>query len=190
MLRAFSFPALLSLLVALGGPGFAVAQGPETAQQPDVAAEPEADPPGRVARLSFISGDVSFQSAEAGSPEDAVLNHPVTSGDRLLTGPKSRAELTMGVAAIRADENTDLSVAVLDDDLAQFVVNSGTVSIRVREIPSGTTFEVDTPQSAIRLLERGEYRVDVTSGGAATLAVREGDAEIDTGSGPVRVGAR
>jgi hypothetical protein len=190
MRPAFTFPALLSLLVALGGPGFASAQEPVTQEPQVTVAEPEVDPPGRVARLSFISGDVSFQSAEDGNPEDAVLNHPVTSGDRLMTGPRSRAELTMGVAAIRANENTDLSVAVLDDDLAQFVVNSGTVSIRVREIPSGTTFEVDTPHSAIRLLERGEYRVDVASDGAATLAVREGDAEIDSGSGPVRVGAR
>src|SRR5262245_5853430 len=91
-----------------------------------LAADP--DPPGRVARLSFMRGAVSFQAMDATNPEDAVLNRPLTSGDRIMTAGDSRAELTLGNAAIRLDERTDLPVSNLDSDIAQLEANSGVVA--------------------------------------------------------------
>lgn len=140
------------------------------------------DPPGRVARLSVIRGDVSFQAADAQAPEPAELNRPVTSGDRLLTESGSRAELTMGIAAIRLNEQTDLSIADLDDDRVRLEINSGTISVRLRQLDDGETFEIDMPHTTARLLRPGDYRVDVQPDGSTLLAVRSGEAETDDGN--------
>lgn len=152
-----------------------------------VVAQESADPPERVARLSFIRGDVTFQAADNEAPEQAVLNRPVTNGDRVMTGNDARAELTLGSAALRLDARTDVSIANLDADIAHVEVNSGTVAVTLRALESGDTFEVDAPNGTVRLLEPGEYRIEVAQDGAALLDVRSGAAEMDGGAGPTRV---
>ena len=147
----------------------------------------DVDPPGRVARLSTIEGNVTFQAEDAQTPEQAEINRPVTSGDRVLTETGSRAELSFGTAAVRLDERTDLSISNLDEDIAQIELNSGAMSVHLRELSQGDTFEIDTPNATIRLTQPGDYRVDVGSDGASTLSVRNGNAEIDSGSGAVHV---
>jgi hypothetical protein len=152
-----------------------------------LASAQEPDPPERVARLSFLRGDVTFQAADNEAPEQASLNRPVTTGDRIMTGNDARAELTLGGAALRLDARTDLTVANLDSDIAHVEVNSGTIGVTLRTLESGDTFEVDAPNGTVRLLEPGEYRIEAASDGAAILEVRSGAAEIDSGAGPTRV---
>ena len=58
------------------------------ALQPVIAGGPEisevmVDPPGRVARLSYLEGRVSLAADGTAEWVDAVLNRPLTSGDRL-----------------------------------------------------------------------------------------------------------
>ena len=48
---------------------------------PSRAAADEDDPPSRVARLSYINGQVSFSPAGADDWVAAVLNRPITTGD-------------------------------------------------------------------------------------------------------------
>ena len=43
----------------------------------------QADPPGRVARISFISGSVSFRPASIDEWSPATLNYPATIADHL-----------------------------------------------------------------------------------------------------------
>src|SRR5258708_35660400 len=88
-------------------------------------AQEDADPPGRAARLSYLSGSVSFQP---GSVEDwvpATLNRPVTIGDRLWTESGARAEFQIGSAAIRLNGRTNFSFINLDDRTTQIQVSQG-----------------------------------------------------------------
>src|SRR6187455_2854294 len=80
------------------------------------AAAAYADPPGRVGRVNYASGAVSFAPAEA--PDQwvqAPLNRPLTSGDRLWADAGSRAELHVGSTALRMSERTSVDVLNLDD---------------------------------------------------------------------------
>jgi len=144
----------------------------------------DTDPPARAARLSLMQGQVILQAAGAGAPEEAELNRPLTLGDRLMTDTGSRAELSVGTAAVRLDESTDLTIVNLDDDIAQIELNSGTLGIHLREFREGETFEIDTPNATVLLLKPGDYRIEVDSQGASVLAVRNGEAELDGGAGP------
>jgi hypothetical protein len=78
-----------------------------------------AEPPSRAARLGYLSGTVSF--SPAGQPDwvHAAVNRPLTTGDRLWTGPNSRAELQIGGAAIRMGPSTSMVLLNLDDRIAQ-----------------------------------------------------------------------
>ena len=56
----------------------------------------EGDPPGRVARLSYLNGHVSLQPSGEDQWTDASTNYVVTTGDRVYTDQGSRAELEVG----------------------------------------------------------------------------------------------
>ncbi len=149
------------------------------------------DPPGRAARLSYISGTVSFQP---GSVEDwvpATLNRPMTTGDRLWTEAGARAEVHLGTAAIRLNGRTNFTFLNLDDRITQIQVSVGTVSVRLRRLDEDESFEIDTPQLAMTLLRAGEYRVDVNEQGDTTIVgVRGGDAQVSSGSQAITLHAR
>ncbi len=63
---------------------------------PQRAAADEDDPPSRVARLSYAHGTVSFNPAGTDDWVSAVVNRPITTGDKLWTDNGSRAELHIG----------------------------------------------------------------------------------------------
>ena len=97
------------------------------------SAQQEADPPARVASLSQIDGSVAFAPAGETEWADAVLNRPITRGDRLWTDRGARAELHLGSAVLHVDSQTFLDLTDLDDDVLQASLNEGTVNARVRD---------------------------------------------------------
>src|SRR6185295_10808012 len=120
-----------------------------------------AEPPLRAARLSEISGTVSF--SPAGQPDwvRAVTNRPLTTGDRLWVAANSRAELQIGGAAIRLGGGTSLTLLNLDDRIAQVQLSQGTLRARVRRIGARQAVEVATPNLAFFLRRTGEFRINV-----------------------------
>jgi hypothetical protein len=141
------------------------------------------DPPSRVARLSYISGQVSFSPSGTDDWVSAVLNRPITTGDKLWTDQNSRAELHIGSAAIRLGDQTGFSFLNLDDRTVQVRLTEGTIGLRVRRLGQDETIEVDTPNLAFSVLRPGRYRINVNEAGDATIInVRDGEGEV-TGGG-------
>lgn len=142
----------------------------------------EQDPPSRVARISYLQGSVSFQPSGAGEWSNAVLNRPMTVGDRLWTDSKARAELQTGAALIHLNESTALSLLNLDDRTVQMRMAEGELSFRVREVREGELYEVDTPNLAFTVTRAGAFRVDVSEAGDFTgVTVFRGEAEVTAG---------
>ncbi|HYC43907.1 MAG TPA: DUF6600 domain-containing protein [Burkholderiales bacterium] len=139
-----------------------------------------ADPPGRVARLSYTAGAVSFAPAEA--PNDwiqAIVNRPLTSGDRLWADRGGRAELQVGPTAVRLAPYTALDILHLDDDRLQLRVLEGSVNVRVRDLDSNDVVEIATPEGAALVRQPGSYRVSVDpSADAARVTVNFGQADV------------
>ncbi len=150
---------------------------------PQRAAADDDDPPSRVARLSYINGNVSFNPAGTDDWVNAVVNRPITTGDKLWSDNGSRAELHIGSAAIRLASNTGFSFLNLDDRTAQIRVTEGTLSVRVRSLDQDETFEIDTPNLAFSVLRPGNYKINVNEAGDTTIVtVRDGEGEV-TGGG-------
>src|SRR5438876_2376206 len=155
------------------------------------AADDDDDPPSRVARLSYTHGNVSFNPAGTDDWVTAIVNRPITTGDKLWTDNGSRAELSIGSAAIRLSSNTGFSFLNLDDRTAQIRITEGTLNVRVRRLENDETFEIDTPNLAFSVLRPGNYKVDVNEAGDTTfVVVRDGQGEVTGGGSAYTIHSR
>jgi hypothetical protein len=142
----------------------------------------EGDPPSRVARISYLDGNVSFQPTGTEDWAAAAKNRPVTVGDKLWTDQDSRAELQAGEATLHLGSMTALSFLNLDENILQARIAEGAINFRVREMREGDLYEVDTPNLAFTVKEAGAFRVDVNENGDGTrVTVIRGEGEITAG---------
>jgi hypothetical protein len=147
------------------------------------AADDEEDPPTRVARLSHADGAVSFNPAGTDDWVNAVINRPMTTGDKLWSDNGGRAELHIGSASLRIGSTTGFSFLNLTDNVTQIQVTEGTIRVRVKRLEQDETFEIDTPNLAFSVLRPGTYRISVNEAGDTTVvSVFGGEGEV-TGGG-------
>lgn len=138
------------------------------------------DPPGRVARLSYTYGAVSFQPAGEDDWFPADFNRPLTTGDHVFADPSATGELELGTGTLLLGSQTALDILNLDDSAVQLRLTEGTLLIRLRTLGDQESFEVDTPNLAFSLLRTGLYRIQVKPDQATTLVtVRAGDGELN-----------
>lgn len=149
-----------------------------------------ADPPGRVARLNFLTGAVSLRPAGSDEWAAALPNRPLTTGDAIWADTASRAELHAGSTAIRINAQTELDITALDDNTMQLRLAQGSMTIRVRHLDDGQVYEIDTPNGAVTLGRAGEYRIDVMPDGATSMVdVWSGNAEVTSAGSSFAVDA-
>jgi len=143
------------------------------------AARADDDPPDRVARVSFLSGSVSFQPAGDDQWAEASLNRPLGTGDKVYTDKDSRVELEIGAADIRLDQSSTFNLLNLDDNAAQIELTEGTVNLHVRRVGAGQSYEVDTPTLAFVVNQPGNYRIDIAPQGDSTMVtVFDGNGDV------------
>jgi hypothetical protein len=143
---------------------------------------PAQDPPGRVARLNYTDGSVSYQVSGDTNWVQADPNRPLTTGDNLWADKDSRAEVHIASTAIRMSSETGISFLTLDDRTVQLQLAQGTIEVHLRHHVAGDAFEIDTPNLALTLTQSGEYRIATDpNGGSTTIVVREGAGEVNGG---------
>ena len=163
---------LASLLMLAVLPAF---QGPD---RPNTD-RPDRDPPGRVGRLSFVTGSVSFRPGDVDDWVAATVNYPLHDGDHLWTDNDARAEITVGSTAFRLAPQTGFGFLALDDRTVQVRLSQGSLNVRVRDLGEDESLEIDTPNGAVSLLRSGVYRLDVdTTGDTTSVTVRSGEGEV------------
>jgi hypothetical protein len=150
----------------------------------------ELDPPDRVARLSYVQGEVASlitepsDNSQNSSPTrewvPASLNYPFTTGDSLWVKGNSRTELQIGSASVRLDQNSDLVIDQLDDAVIALRLTNGAMNLFVKRMRSDESVSVDTPNGTIKINRPGEYRIDVTDRGTRTqVKIHSGEAQLD-----------
>lgn len=169
-------PAQVAAQDAPGGQDY---QGPQDSQDQT----PDQDPPGRVARLNFSQGSVSFQPGGENDWVDAVPNRPLVTGDNLWADDNSRAEIHIGSTAFRLGPQTGITLLEVSDNAAQIRLAQGSLIVRVLHVDDEDTYEIDTPNIAFTVLQPGEFRIDVDPDGNRTeLTVWHGRGQV-TGGG-------
>lgn len=166
--KSWTWMALLaSLAVVLQISTLAKAQDDGDQGPPDQ--DQSQDPPGRVARLNYSQGSISFRPAGEDDWVTAVPNRPMVAGDDLWADENSRAEVHVGSTAIRLGSKTGITFLALDDRTTQIRLAQGSIIMRVRHVDDDDNYEVDTPNLSLTLLQPGVYRVDVSQDGSQTI---------------------
>src|ERR1700683_5372522 len=139
----------------------------------------QADPPGRVARLSYVYGAASFRPGDVDDWAPIDFNRPLTTGDHVFVETAGTVELQIGSAALRMNSQASLEFLNLDDSNVQLRLTCGSRIFRPRYLGDQDNFEVDTPNLAFSLLRPGEYRIEVKPDSSTTLVtVRGGQGEL------------
>ena len=142
------------------------------------------DPSGRVARLQYLSGDVSVQPHGTGEWSQGSVIQPLTNGDNVWADENSRAELNLGSGQMRIDSETSLTLTNVNDTTVQVELHLGILSVHIRRLENGEAYEIDAPNLAFTVSKPGDYRFDVPPDGGTTLVtVRKGEGQA-TGQGP------
>src|SRR5262249_36596738 len=135
----------------------------------------EDDPPGRVARLQYVSGSVSVQPQGTQDWVAAALNRPLTTSDNIWTDKNSRAELSVGTGIFRMNSEASVTFTNLNDRTIQLQLHQGTLSLHLRKLYDGEIYEIDTPNMAFTVQKSGDYRFDVDpERDASTVTVWKG----------------
>jgi len=183
------------LLVGLGA-GSLVAQDGENAgiptnvsypNNPDTPGNPGSpsyDPPARVARIQYISGEVSLQPGGVNDWVAASLNRPLTTSDRVWTDKNSRVELNVGNGFLRMDSESSLTLTNVGNNTIQAELDQGVLEITVQHLEPGEIFEIDTPNLAFTVMKPGVYVFTVRPSDNQTwVTARKGNGQA-TGEGP------
>ena len=155
-----------------------------SASAPDnTPAQQVQDVPSRVARVQYMSGEVSMQPGGVNDWVAASQNRPLTTADRVWTDKNSKAELNVGDGFLRMNSETSVTLTNVGDNTIQVELDQGVLEVTVRHLEGGEVYEVDTPNLAFTLMKSGVYRFDVDPNGDQTLVtVRSGYGEA-TGKG-------
>ena len=138
------------------------------------------DPPGRVARIDRMQGDVSLMYPGANWWTEAPPNYPLISGARLYTADfPSQVEIQSGGTEIRGWSDTDITLTNLTEGYEQIGLATGSVRVSIFSMNPGDVVEIDTPNGAVLLQQPGSYRIDAyPRDGASDLVVSSGTAVV------------
>jgi hypothetical protein len=146
------------------------------------------DPPGRVARVQYMAGQVSMQPGGVNDWIAATQNRPLTSADRVWTDKNSQAELNVGDGFLRMNSETSVTLTNVTDNNVQIELDQGTLEITVKHLEKGEIYEVDTPNYAFTVMKSGVYRFDVyPNEDQSWVTVRSGYGEATGKGAAVRV---
>jgi len=136
------------------------------------------DPPGRVARLQYMTGQVSVQPEGTGDWVQGSANRPLTNADNVWADRESRAELGLGNGLLRISSESSLTLTNIDNNAVQVSLHQGALNVHVRHLYEGEVWEIDTPNLAFTVRKPGDYRFDVDPNGDSTMiTVRKGEGE-------------
>lgn len=148
------------------------------------------DPPGRAARLQYMTGSVSVQPQGTGDWVAGELNRPLTNSDNIWADKDSRAEISVGTGEIRIGAESSLTLTNINENTVQLQLHQGALYLHVRRLYDNEKYEVDTPNQAFTVEKPGDYRFDVNPDADKTVVtVWSGQGE-STGDGqPVEIHA-
>jgi len=142
-----------------------------------------------LARISYMKGDVLFNTQDEGEWSEATPNFPLVEGDRLWVGDDSKLELRFatGETAL-ANYQSELDMLKLtrtgNGNEYQLGLPFGEASFNVNNFEVlGSVFQVDTPNASIRAYGRALFRVSSLADGTTQVGVREGSVEVESERG-------
>ena len=154
--------------------------------------DPDASTPSgpvRMARFSYIEGNVTWRGGDDGTWAPGAQNFPLRQGAQLWVGDNSRAEIQFDDGSrLRLDANTLVTLQTLYSDtqgeFTEITLNDGQLMLRLKN--QFSQYQVNTSVASLKAV--GPGRVRVGSGQGAQFAVSQGEATIEGATGSATLG--
>ena len=142
------------------------------------------------ARLSFLEGKAYVQRAADLAYEDAQINTPIATGDRIGTAD-GRLEIYLGLKNyLRLDANSKLDFLDMpkrDANLTRLRGWTGSIYLDVKGMTREKEIEFLTSDATFYLLENGVYRIDIRENKETEILVFSGVVEASGEEGSILV---
>lgn len=141
----------------------------------------------RVARITFLNGDVQIKRNGVENWEKATNNLPLAEGDELTTSNQTRVEIEFDrYNYLRLGENSYLKITTLRDGGIAVSLSQGTMVLRVSKFEKDNEFfEIDAPKTTLAVQKEGMYRIDSGDANSSEIrltATEKGEARIYSGN--------
>ena len=93
--------------------------------------------------VSYVSGNLAFHNPGDAQWLPDSVNYPVATGGSFWTDSQSRAPIQIGPTIIAMDGGSELDVTDLNEEAARLVLPGGRVNLRLHQLESGRSFEID-----------------------------------------------
>ena len=170
-----------SLLIAVAVSGMMLAATNVKAQD---------DPPLGAARLTHIQGSVSLQPNGVDDWGQAYPNMPVGEGDRVFSDQQAMGELQALQVRAYFSANADITLIRLGYQGVELGVGQGSFYVSSDGFAPGSGFSVQTPNGAITVAGKAEFRIDVYPDQQSTVITNDpnrdpyrGDVTLNGGGG-------
>lgn len=189
-LRSFLIVLSLGTVAAVAAPPSNPSSGPPLESRDGYRTQGEERPrPSGVgiARLSALSGDVTWKHAGSGDVMSAEAGVPLVSGDSIRTNGNSKAEIRLDRSNfLRLNSDSEVQLLQLGDRAFQLAVVRGDVSYTMMK-HGDADVDLRTPGGHVVPKKNGVYRIAVYNPNSASVTVRKGEAEVLTPTGSVQV---
>ncbi len=145
--------------------------------------------PVRLARVSYVSGDVSLRTSDQGQWTEAVRNLPIRQGATLSAAPGARTEIQFDDGSKLRLESGVITLTRLYSDsqgeYTQITIRSGDASLRITKAPS--VYQIDAPFATVDASGFSRIRINADNGMRAS--VMQGSAVVQDGNGKITLNA-
>jgi hypothetical protein len=167
-----------------GPPAASVGQNPNGQPATDEKKDLSTQGPVRMARFSYVSGNVTWRAGNSGEWTAATTNQPIQQGAQVWINDGGRAdiqfddgsELRLGNAAL---VTLKLLYSDAQGEFSQITLNDGLATLVARHDVS--VYQVDTPLVSVKSKGPSQIRFGVDSG--AEIAVQRGSATVEGAQG-------
>lgn len=140
-----------------------------------------------VARLSAVSGDVTWKHAGSGDVMSAEAGVPLVGGDSIRTNANSKAEIRLDRSNfIRLNSESEVQLIQLGDHAYRLTIVRGDVAYTMMK-HGDADVEMKVPGGNVIPRKSGVYRIVINSPDTAAVMVRKGETEILSPSGNARL---
>ena len=130
-----------------------------------------------VGRIAEASGPVSVRPPGGGWGVVA-RGAALSEGQSVRTGPRSQAELDLGANRVGLDPGTVMRIDSAHPATPALTLEQGRAMVLVRSLLAGQVARVVIPRGSVILAAPGLYVIEAGDGGAATVGVSRGMAQV------------
>jgi len=157
----------------------------------DPGSDTAGEGPVRLARFSYVSGDITWRPADSEDWSLASVNLPVRQGAQFWVNGNDRAELQFDDGSyVRLGAGAVVTLQTLYSDshgeFTELRLSQGLITMHL--INRASTFQIDTPDASIKAAGRSKVRIGVDAGTEVTVRYGRATVEDDQDQTTLRAG--